>query len=282
MSGQPPEVWPSRLRFRRRDRALARAPRVAAAALAGVLFFNALRTLVLGPPAPAPIHLTAPSVDLAAEGYAAEVATAYLEFDAAAPERHSIALFGLVGDGLGADLGMQPPARTSQRVRWARVVQDQEAIAGGRLITVAVQTDRHGVLDLSIPVRRDASGRLALAGYPALVGAPTILAARPPTHRDVADPALRIVAARAVGNYLARDAGDLQADLTPGARIALPALALTVERTLEVAVAGPGGVLVTVQARDADGGHYTLAYELGVVRSDRWSVSSVQAFPDRP
>jgi hypothetical protein len=284
VNGPPATGWSSTPRSLRRDRALARLPRALAGALAAVLILAGLRTVVFGA-APAPLLPSAPAAatDLAAEGFAAEVATLYLGYDAGAPDRRTEALRALVGEGLGADLGMEPPARVSQRVRWARAVQDQEAIAGGRLITVAVQTDRHGLLHLSVPVRRDGAARLALAGYPALVGAPEVDAdAAPPARRDVADDALRVVAARAVGNYLARDAGDLQADLAPGARVALPALALAVQSTLTVTVAGPGGVLVTVQARDPDGGEYTLTYELGVVRAERWYVSSVQAFPNRP
>ena len=228
------------------------------------------------PPAAAPL-------DLAAQGFAAELATRYLDYDASAPDRRTRALRALAGDGLGADLGLEPPAGVTQRVRSARVVQDQAAIAGGRLITVAVDTDRHGLLDLSVPVRRDGDGRLRLAGYPALIGAPEVApGALAPARPAVTDEALRRVARRAVANYLARDAEDLQADLAPGARVALPALALAVDHGADVAVAGPGGVLVTVHARDADGARYTLAYELGVARCDRWCVTSVQAFPNQP
>src|SRR5262249_41368480 len=155
------------------------------------------------------------------------------------------------------DLGLQSPDGVTQRVLAARVVQDQPAISGARLLTVAVDTDRHGLLDVSVPVRRDAHGRVQLAGYPALIGPPATAAAAPPALRAVADRGVARAARRAVANYLARDAEDLQADLAPGARVALPALALAVEPAGDdrddVGIAGPGGVLVTVRARDADG-----------------------------
>ena len=242
-----------------------------------------LRAVLAGPPpAPPPPKTSTPAIDLAAEGFAAELATRYLAYDAADPDRRTESLRALAGDGLGTDLGLEPPPRITQRVRSARVVQDQAAIAGGRLITVAVDTDRHGLLHLSVPVIRDRAGRLRLSGYPALIGAPEIAGSAPSTHRSVDDEALRRVARRAVANYLARDAEDLQADLAPGARVSLPALALAADGDADVAVAGPGGVLVTVRARDADGARYTLTYELGVVRTDRWYVTAVQAFPTQP
>jgi hypothetical protein len=271
------------MRSVRRDRMRAHAPRALAGTLAAVLILAGLRTVVLGSQRQPPPRPSAPAQDLAAEGFAAELSTRYLGYDAAAPDRRARELRALVGEGLGADLGMDPPADVTQRVRWARVVQDQAAIAGGHLITVAVDTDRHGLLHLSVPVRRDDGGRLQLAGYPALIGAPAVAAAVAPARRAVGDEALARVARRAVANYLARDAEDLQADLAPGAQVALPALALAADPAgSDVAVAGPGGVLVTVRARDADGARYTLTYELGVVRTDRWYVTAVQAFPTQP
>ena len=267
----------------RRDRLLARAPRTIASSLAAVLMVAGLRTVLAGPPpAPPPPRTTTRAIDLAAEGFAAELATRYLSYEAADPDRRTESLRALAGDGLGTDIGLEPPARVTQRVLAARVVQDQAAIAGGRLITVAVDTDRHGLLHLSVPVIRDRAGRLRLAGYPALIGAPEVASAAVPARRAVDDDALRRVARRAVTNYLARDAEDLQADLAPGARVALPALALAADGDADVAVAGLGGVLVTVRARDADRARYTLTYELGVVRTDRWYVTAVQAFPTQP
>lgn len=267
----------------RRDQALARVPQALLLALALVLMLAGLRSLLLGPrPTPVANRPPAQAPDLAAHGFAAEVARRYLSYDGASgQDRDDLA--ELAGSGLGAELGPQPASQGAQRVRWTDVVQDQPAIAGGRLITVAVMTDRRGLLHLSVPVRRDRQGRLLLAGYPAFVGAPTVAPrAELPARPSIADPELRQVAGRALANYLSGDSEDLQADLAPGARIALPELTLTVAGTPEVAEAGTGGVLVTVRARDRDDTHYALTYELGVTRSDRWYVTSIQTFPTQP
>ncbi len=89
------------------------------------------------------------------------------------------------------------------------------------------------------------------------------------------------IARRALANYLARDADACRPTSPAGARVALPTLALAVQ-DVTVAVAGSGGVLVTLRASDAGGALCTLNYELRVARTDgRWSVTSVvHAFPD--
>jgi hypothetical protein len=279
---------PDPLRFEtcslRRQRLLARLPRLLSVLLVAVLALAGLRVIVFG----AHVSARAPvpertAVDLAAHGLAAEVVRRYLSWDAEHPERRIRSLSGLAGPLLGEDLGLTPPPQGAQRVRWAQVVQDQEAIAGGRLVTVAAMTDARGLLHVSVPLRRDGSGRLVLAGYPAVVGGPLIDANAPaPVRRTVTDPGLRRVAARAVENYLAGDAEDLQADLAPGAKVALPGLALDVTDTVEIADLGPDGALVTVRARGDDGAVLTLAYELGIARAERWYVTAVQTFPDQP
>lgn len=271
-------------RSRRRERLLARLPGVLAALALALLALAGLRVIVLGSGRPAaPPVAKPPAVDLAAHGLATSVARRYLTWDGARPERRERSLADVAGPALGDDLGLVPPLRGSQRVRWAQVVQDQEALAGGRLITVAAMTDAHGLLHVSLPLRRDVSGRLVLAGYPALIGAPlTASQADPVVRRSVQDSDVRRVAARAVANYLAGDAEDLQADLAPGAKVALPALVLQVTELVEVADLGPSGVLVTVRARERDGASFTLAYELGITRTERVYVTAIQAFPDQP
>jgi hypothetical protein len=268
----------------RRERLVARLPRLIATVAVAALALVGVRVIVFGtaPPRPAPIPM-APSVDLAAHGFAVEVVRAYLTWDAARPERQAQALASVAGGTVGADLGLTPPARASQQVLWADVVQDQEALAGGRLITVAAMTDVHGLLDVSVPVRRDAEGGLSLGGYPALIGAPlSATASQPPLRRSVEDAGVRRVAARAVGNYLAGDGEDLQADLARGAKISLPSLSLRMTDLVDVAELGPDGVLVTVHASSGDGAQFTLAYELGITRAERVYVTSIQAFPDQP
>ncbi|MDA0166837.1 hypothetical protein OM076_41635 [Solirubrobacter ginsenosidimutans] len=66
-----------------------------------------------------------------------------------------------------------------------------------------------------------------------------------------------------------------------GCRTTVPAVGLDGMAVRDVFEAA-GGVLATVGAHDADGARYTLTYELGVTLTDRWYVTSIQAFPFRP
>lgn len=265
---------------RRRARVIAHAPRVLLWCTVGLLVLAGARAALLGAARPTPVVAhTETQPDLAAEGLAAEFARRYLTYDATRPAQDESAL-----NALGAAVPTPLPAATGRRVvLWTRAVQDQQAIAGGRLITVAALTRPGGLLHLSVPVRRDAAGQLSVAGPPALIGGPLVDATAAPVARAaVADAQLRQVAARAVRNYLAGEADDLRADLTPDARVTLPALRLTVSGPADVTRAGPGGVLVSVQARDRRGATYPLRYELTVRRRDRWYVAAIQTYPDQP
>lgn len=127
-----------------------------------------------------------------------------------------------------------------------------------------------------MPVRRERDGRLAITGPPALIGGPLVDAHPGDVVRAaVDDPQLRRVAVRAVRNYLAGDAEDLQADLAPDARVTLPALQLQVTGPADVTRAGPGGVLVSLQGSDRHGATYPLRYELSVLRRERWYVPAI-------
>src|SRR4029077_7247955 len=104
----------------------------------------------------------------------------------------------------------------SQQVSWAEVASNQLALAGGRVITVAAQTDAQPApVYLAVTVRHDPGRGLSLVGYPSLVGAPSIATHQPqPARATVDDPAVVEVATRVVRNYLAGNAQDLAADLT--------------------------------------------------------------------
>jgi len=255
---------------------------VCACALAGLL---ASARFALAPPrASAP---TAPVRESSA-GEAAERAFAvlfarrYLAWSAAEPQRSASTLEAFAGDGLEGDAGVQLPPRGEQRVEWAEAVQSREAAPGERVVTVAAQTSA-GLVYLAVPVTRAAGGALALAGYPAFVGSPAAGPARAPEHlREVSDPALATVVERALRNYLASSAGELDADLAPDARVSLPAAPLTLVSMQRLEWAQQGSaVLATVQAQDARGVRYTLAYELEVVRAQgRWEISAVETDPD--
>jgi Conjugative transposon protein TcpC len=243
----------------------------------------------LDPPRPAlPVALLrrpAPP-DLAAEGFATLFARRYLTWEAQDPEARENALTPFVGSGMEADAGLQPPTTGEQRVQWAQAVQEREPQPGEHVYTVAVQTDTAGLLYLTVSVVRAAAGGLALASYPALVGAPATAPAQLKAGgeglHEVSDPALDTVVERALRNYLAGSSAELAADLSSAARVSLPDLGLTLQSLQSLQWAsGDGSVLAVVQAQDQRGAQYTLAYELDVAREQgRWEISAIQMDPD--
>jgi hypothetical protein len=231
---------------------------------------------VLGPPAPVP-------ADRAREAYAALFARRYLSWNAGEPQARAHSLQSFVGGGVEPDAGLQLPPSGEQRVEWVEVVQQREPAPGEELYTIAAQTDTAGLLYLTVGVLRTAGGSLALAGYPAFVGAPASAPAKPGDRlREVADPALATVVQRALRNYLAASASELAADLTGTARVSLPGIALNLVSAQHLDWSPDGrSVLAIVQAVDARGVQYTLDYELEVARQEgRWEVSAVQMDPD--
>jgi hypothetical protein len=99
----------------------------------------------------------------------------------------------------------------------------------------------------------------------------------------VSDPALQTVVERALRNYLADSGSELQADLTSSARVSLPAQALMLEalQRLDWSAEGGDALTATVQASDAHGARYTLAYDLDVAQvAGRWEIAAIQMDPD--
>jgi hypothetical protein len=254
-----------------------------ALALVGLL---ASARFAIAPPRPA-VAARAPAsanaIDRAAEGFASLFARRYLTWNAREPEAQRLSLEPFVGSSLEPGAGLQPPESGAQNVQWTQVVQARAAGAGEHVYTIAVQTDAAGLLYLSVETIREADGGLALAGYPAFVGPPASSAAPAEPHlREVEDPALVTVATRALRNYLARAESELAADLAPGARVSLPAMALALQsvESLDWTAAG-SALLAIVRARDAHGVQYTLGYELDVVESaGRWELTAIQVNPD--
>lgn len=221
--------------------------------------------------------------DPAAEAYAALFARRYLTWNAAEPQASAGALEPFLGSGMEPGAGLQLPASGEQRVEWAEVVQARVPAPGEHVYTIAAQTDTAGLLYLTVPVARTSDGALALAGYPAFVGAPAAGPAQGPGRlREVAEPALATVVQRALRNYLAASSSELAADLASGARVSLPGMPLSLQSMQRLDWAPEGSaVLATVQAQDGRGVRYTLAYELDVLRAQgRWEVSAVQMDPD--
>ncbi len=236
------------------------------------------------PTTPVRAQPTAPSRDLAAEGFAQLFARRYLTWEANDPEAHARALAAFLGAGMEPGAGLQPPSGGEQQVQWTEVVQERTAAPAERVYTVAAQTDTAGLVYLTVGVVRAGAGVLELDGYPAFVGAPaTGPAAAAGRAPEVTDPALQTVVERALRNYLADSAAELAADLTSTARVSLPAQALRLESVQRLAWSAEGGEALSalVLAQDARGARYTLAYALDVAQvAGRWEVAAIQMDPD--
>lgn len=221
--------------------------------------------------------------DLAAQGFAVRFVRSYLTWKGDEPALSGSALEGFGGVQLEPDLGLDVPPTGEQTVRWAEVVQSREPAAGTFVYTVAAETSSEGIRYVTVPVSRTMTGRLALAGYPAFVGAPASEPASPPSGlREVSEPRLELVVRRALGNYLADAPGELAADLADGARVAPPTVPMTLLSSGHQEWApGGGAVTILVQARDRLGVRYTLSYELDVTQvRGRWEISAIEADPD--
>jgi hypothetical protein len=260
-------------------------PRYLLSALA-VAGLAASARFAIDPPRPATVRAVprgpAPP-DLAAESFASLFARSYLTWNAADPQAREHDLASFVGPGMDPDAGLQPPSSGEQQVQWTEVVQEREPVVGEHVYTVAVQTDDAGLQYLTVSVVRSAGGGLALDGYPAFVGGPATGPAQAQGHlREVDEPALATVVGRALRNYLSASGSELAADLTSSAQVSLPAAALSLESVQRLDWApGEGAVLAVLQAQDARGTQYTLAYELDVSRvQGRWEISAIQTDPD--
>jgi hypothetical protein len=224
-----------------------------------------------------------PGDDRAAEGYASLFARHYLTWDAARPQASAQALAPMTGTAIDTGAGLSLPPTGTQSVLWCEVVQARELDGGGHVYTVAAQTDTSGLVYLTVGVARTADGALSLIGYPAFVGPPAAGPAQSPGRlREVSDASLATVVERGLRNYLAASPGELAADLTTWARVAVPSVALTLDSVQRLSwTADRSSVLATVEAEDARRARYTLAYELDVSQiAGRWEISAIQTDPD--
>lgn len=255
---------------------------LAAVALAGLA---ASARFAVAPPRPVASRpvLAVPDADGAAEAYAALFARRYLSWNSAEPLSSSRSLQPFLGTGGQANIAVQLPSSGTQSVAWVEVVQAREPRPGVHVYTVAAQTDAAGLLYVTVGVTRLSSGALALLDAPAFVGPPASAVGQGPARlRAVEDPALEVVVRRALTNYLSGAPGELASDLTATARVSLPTNPLTLREMGKLGWApGGGAVVAQVQASDARGAAYTLAYEVDVVEAQgRWEVSAVQMDPD--
>ncbi len=251
------------------------------AALMGLL---ASTRFAVDPPRPSMVRPpVAQQADLAGQGYATLFVRRYLTWDSSAPDEHRQGLQGFTGPDADPDFGLRPPPAGHQSVLWAQVVQSRTESGSERVYTIAAQTDTAGLVYLTVPVVREASGSLALGGFPAFVGAPASVPATDPVSalHDVEDLALTAVVERALGNYLAGASSELASDLSAAARVALPEQPLTLQRLQELKWSPDrGSVIAVAQAARADGAVFTVAYEMDVLRvAGRWEISAIQMDP---
>ncbi|HEY7933510.1 MAG TPA: conjugal transfer protein [Solirubrobacteraceae bacterium] len=267
----------------RRMRLRARAPRYAAIAVTAVLAFAGARSAIFGAPPPRiERYYQAASIDVGLEAFAADYARAYLSWNPRQMQARQEALTRF-NPRLAAESGFQP-SRSLQVAVGAQVVQDEASAVGGRIVTVEVTLAPGEHTEyLAVPVARDKTGAMAVSNYPSFVGAPSAQPNPPtPVGTSVENHELLTVVERALTNYLAGDETDLQADLAPGTTVTYPPNQLqAIGSPTEITWTGPGGVLITVQAQDQAGATYTLTYEVGVQKTDRWYVNSIAVFPSQ-
>ncbi len=270
-------------RSARLERAKALAPRLLFMGAVAITSLVGLRTLA-HPVTTVDSRATSQTDSTPFEDFAQAYARVYLTYDGQHLSRRERALRPFLPGGMDADAGLIPPAGESQRVVFTRIA----GVAGGRgeerLVTVAAVVGRRTVY-LAVPVASGHRGALELAGYPAIVAPPDRARPALPVLEDVADPAVRQVAARAVRNYLGGATLNLRADLAPGASLAPLDAALSVRSVDQVAWADAsqsGDVAVTVEAADSRGAVWTLTYDVGLERAQgRVAVTFIETHANR-
>lgn len=259
-------------------RLLARAPRIAIIGAGVLLAFGGLRSAI-APPAPTAgptvIVRSAPAaVAPFAEAYVRDLLT----WDATDPGERERRLAAYLADGLDPDGGIAPVPGRSQRPEWtvASTARAAERRSGWRVAVLTGLPDGRR-MTLVVPVTTGAGGSLVVSDYPSLSALAARGTARAVEWNDtVEDAELERVVERALRNYLAGRAGDLQADLAPGARITTPETASRLVRVEELAWQQHGRrVAVLAAAELPHGTRLRLRFHLALERDGRWFVAAI-------
>lgn len=224
-------------------------------------------------------------VDNASHDFAQRFARAYLTYDSERPGLRERLLAPLVPGDFDAEAGALA-ANGSQEVLWTQIASNQEAIAGGRVVVVAVGVSTQDEpLYLSVPVDR-VDGAIGLTAYPGLVGPPIVSRAALLERTELEDRVVLAVVRRAIANYLADELQNLNADLAADAVVSPPTRPLELRSVDDVQWAageGSSAVLVTVTAADERRALWTLTYEIGVAEErGRSVVTFVETVPTDP
>lgn len=258
-------------------RLVARAPRIALLCAAGVLAVAGLRGAV-APPKPTTASAVAPRpAPAAAAPFAEAFVREYLSWEQDDIGGREQRLSAYLADGLDPDAGLAPTPGRRSRVSWT--VAGVPRAAGGAVWSVDVLA---GLQDgtrttMSIPVHARGNA-MAVVDYPALVALGTRATDAPARswNTPVEDAGLERVVQRALRNYLAGRAGDLQADLAPGSRVITPERTSRLITVEELAWKTPGrevAALVVVELPDRS--RMRLRLHLSVRRDGRWFVAGL-------
>ena len=263
-----------------RVRLIARAPRVVFIGACTMLALAGLRTTITGGAVPsAPPVAAAPVSGLGVTAFAEAFARAYLSYRGDDPAAHERAVAAFTTGDLDPGAGLEPPVTGSLRVSWTAAMASSPAGLRRWRVTVAVALagEGMGLRYLSVPVARDRAGGLVVDDYPALVGPPARADAGASADAgDLTDQALADVATRALGNYLRGAAGNLRADLLPGAHLTTPSPPLRLLAVEALAWRAPGRLLAaTLSAQDPAGARMRLRFLLAVEHRDRWYLRAV-------
>jgi len=235
----------------------------------------------IAPPAPRIVAaVSGPTLpDAAGQWFALQFTRAYLTWTTD-PALRDRALGSFFGAEQSNDAGAVSAPGGVETVRTVAIADERTGAAGEHDYTVAATTGTGAMRYLAVAVARRTGGGERLARYPALVAAPTPLAA---SSLDGAGlPALSVSALtavldRALGNYIAGSAENLAADLAPGARVAPVAPGLSLTAVERLAVEPAGDVLATVEVDDSHRDTFTLAYQISVAQlGGRWEITDIE------
>lgn len=248
--------------------------------------------------------------DASAETFAVQFARVYLGYEAGDDtDAHNAAVARFYAPGVSDDQSAEQtlPAKASQTFLDAQVARSTNTDNDHSAITVAAYVEQRAprgggkrgiattlqTIYLTVPVGRDAAGRVAVYGAPSL--APPLPLGRPkvPESASVKDPGsgeITDVTRRFLAAYLAgKPAGDLSYFLANGTTVDQFNGEYTIANGApEIRQFGNGAgstrtVTASVAARDnATGATYNLSYQFTLIRRDRWQIRSMVGNPQPP
>lgn len=259
-------------------RLLARAPRIAVIGAGALLALGGLRSAIVPPVAVTPPATAVRQAPAAVVPFAEAFVRDLLTWEASDPGERERRLAAYLADGLDPDGGVAPVPGRSQRPEWTVASGPRAAEAGsGWRVAVLAGLPGGRRMTLVVTVAAGAGGSLVVSDYPSL----SALAARGTAraagwNESVEDAELERVVERALRNYLAGRAGDLQADLAPGAHVTTPETTARLTHVEELAWQQPKRRAAVLAAAELpDGTRLRLRFHLSLERDGRWFVAAI-------